>query len=288
MKRRKASKKQTRQRNNYKLILQEEGTFAEKWALRIRPGQLKWLAAGVIVGIIGCTYALVALTPLREWVVPGYLSTETRQMQVEAWHRTDSLSRALDIQQRYLDNMVAVLEGRITPQELIDSIPSDPSPGPDAPSPEESPSLDRLRFEVAAEDAFSIGQSIGLEDAGLWLSPVDGRVSGPWDPSLGHWGVDLVAPANSPVKSVGRGTVVFAGFTAGGGHTVIVQHKGNRLTTYMHNSRIEVLPGTRVEAGDVIAIIGNSGDHSTGPHLHFEWWESGVPIDPSLRISLGS
>ena len=280
-------------RNNYRLILQEEVTFAEKWSLKVKPGQLRWLAAGSVLAIIGVTYAVVALTPLREWAVPGYLSTETRQMQVEAWHKADSLSRELATQQRYIQNVLDVLEGRVQPDTLQEPDGMTGSDGvSEAPAetlnqtPTNSPSLDRLRNEVKEEDAFTIGRSGGLDDAGLWMAPVDGRISSPWNPEQGHWGVDLVAPAGSPVKACGDGTVVFAGFTAGGGHTIVIQHQGDRLSTYMHNSRLDVSTGQRVLAGDAIAVIGSSGDHSTGPHLHFEWWESGTPIDPALRINL--
>jgi len=286
MKRNNRPEKEARPRNNYRLILQEEVTFEEKWALRVKPGQLRWLALASIIAIIGLTYTIVALTPVREWVVPGYLSTKTRKMQVKAWQMTDSLSRELDRQQRYIENMMALLDGRGVPNEFQSATPTEDEGSRSNIEPKQSPSLDQLRNDVAEEDAFSIGRQGGLQEAGIWLSPVDGRVSAPWDPATGHWGVDLVAPENSPVKAAGRGTVIFSGFTAGGGHTVILQHEGSRLTTYMHNSRIDVKTGDQIQAGDVIAIIGNSGDHSTGPHLHFEWWENGVPIDPTLRINL--
>ena len=277
----------SKSKQDYRLILQEEGSFAEKWALRVKPGQLRWMAVGSILAVIGLTYVLVALTPLRELAVPGYVSSETRKLQTESWQLVDSLSKELDTQGRYLDNLVAVLEGRITQEALRDSlvlaVRDDPgTPASDNPS----PSLDRLQDAVAKEDAFSIGRSGGLQQTGRWLSPVEGSISSPWNPSQGHWGVDLVAPENSPVKAAAGGTVIYAGFTAGGGHTVMLQHTDDRLSIYMHNSRLEVSTGDRVGPGEVIAIIGNSGDHSTGPHLHFEWWENGVPVDPSLRIGL--
>lgn len=282
------SKRRPQKRNDYRLILQEEGTFAEKWALRVKPGQLRWMAAATVVAIIGLTYAIIALTPLREWVVPGYVSTETRQMQKEAWMATDSLSRELNIQAQYLENMIAVIEGRLSPESLMETPEETPSANGPSAAENTNPSLERLRIEVAEEDAFSIGRSGGLDNTGLWLSPVDGQISDGWNPAVGHWGIDLVAPENSPVKAAGSGTVVFAGFTAGGGHTVILQHAGDKLSVYMHNSRLEVSAGDRVTQGEVVAIIGNSGDHSTGPHLHFEWWERGVPIDPALRVNLSS
>ena len=158
----------------------------------------------------------------------------------------------------------------------------------DAPilSPQNGEALQDLRSRVEEEDAFAIGSPGSLDESGLWIPPVEGRVSAAWDPGVDHWGVDIVAPENSPVKAVGDGTVVFAGFTAGGGHTVLVQHPGDRVSVYMHNSRLEVASGDRVRQGEMVAVIGNSGDHSSGPHLHFEWWESGTAIDPQLRISL--
>ena len=277
----------SKSKRDYRLILQEEGSFAEKWALRVKPGQLRWMALGSVLAIIGLTYVLVALTPLRELAVPGYVSSETRKLQTQSWRLVDSLSKELDIQGRYLDNLVAILEGRITQEALRDSlVPIVRDDAATPPSDQPSPSLDKLQDAVAKEDAFAIGRSGGLQQTGRWLSPVEGRVSSPWNPSQGHWGVDLVAPENSPVKAAGDGTVIYAGFTVGGGHTVMLQHADNRLSIYMHNSRLEVSTSDRVGAGEVIAIIGNSGDHSTGPHLHFEWWENGVPVDPSLRIGL--
>ncbi len=277
--------RKTGPKKKYRLILQEEVTFKEKWALGVKPGQLKWMAAGTTLIIVGVTYFLVALTPFRQWAVPGYTSEETRRMQAEAWRVTDSLSRELDIQSRYLSNLVTILEGKqpeTLPTDSAASSKNAPLPGVQ----EQTPSLDHLRDEIAQEDAFTIGGSRSLEDAGLWMSPVDGTVSDAWNPAIGHWGIDLVAPENSPVQAVGRGSVIFAGFTAGGGHTVMVQHPEDRVSVYMHNSRLITQTGAQVQPGDVIAIIGNSGDHSTGPHLHFEWWEAGTPIDPALRINL--
>jgi len=286
MKPKKKPQRTPKPKNRYRLILQEEGTFEEKWALRVKPGLSRCLALGSVLAIIALTYVTVAYTPMREWAVPGYTSSETKRMQAEAWRLTDSLSRELDVQSRYLKNMLAVLEGRVPqPDFSTESLTAAEDSGANTDA-LRNRSLEQLRHRVSEEDAFAVGEPGGLADAGIWMSPVDGRVSDAWNPSLGHWGVDLVAPANSPVKSVGPGTVIFAGFTAGGGHTVIIQHSDDRLSVYMHNSRLDVTTGDRVNSGDVVAIIGNSGDHSTGPHLHFEWWESGSPVDPALRISL--
>ena len=272
----------------FKLILQEEGTFAEHWSMRVQPNQLWFLAALSILTVALITYALVALTPLKERVVPGYDASETRAMQADSWRAADSLSTILDRQSRYLDNLRAILSGDL-PVGALTVTPDLAVPEAEVASElEASPTaaLDDLRERVEEEDAFAVDRPNALSESGLWMPPVEGTISSDWNPGIGHWGVDLVAPENTPVKAVGEGTVVFAGFTSGGGHTVMVQHERNRVSVYMHNSRTLVSSGDRVGQGEPIAIIGNTGDHSSGPHLHFEWWESGAAINPALRIRL--
>lgn len=272
----------------FKLILQEEGTFAEHWSMRVQPNQLRFIAGLSILTVALITYALVALTPLKERVVPGYDASETRAMQADSWRAADSLSTILDRQSRYLDNLRAILSGDL-PVGALTVTPDLAVPEAEVASElEASPTaaLDDLRERVEEEDAFAVDRPNALSESGLWMPPVEGTISSEWNPGIGHWGVDLVAPENTPVKAVGEGTVVFAGFTSGGGHTVMVQHERNRVSVYMHNSRTLVSSGDRVGQGEPIAIIGNTGDHSSGPHLHFEWWESGAAINPALRIRL--
>lgn len=284
----KPAQSNTAAKTRFKLILQEEGTFAERWSMRVQPNQLRALAVLSALVVAGITYVIIALTPLKEVVVPGYVASETRAMQADSWRVTDSLSTIVDRQSRYLNNLRAILAGDLPADALAitpDMIEADPTgSGPiDTTS---TAALDGLRERVEEEDAFAVNRPNALGESGLWMPPVEGTISSPWNPGIGHWGVDLVAPANTAVKAVGEGSVLFAGFTSGGGHTVMIQHDENRVSVYMHNSRTLVSTGDRVNQGEPVAIIGNTGDHSTGPHLHFEWWESGVAIDPALRIRL--
>lgn len=284
----KPAQSNTAAKKRFKLILQEEGTFAERWSMRVQPNQLRALAMLSALVVAGITYVIIALTPLKEVVVPGYVASETRAMQADSWRVADSLSTIMDRQSRYLNNLRAILAGDLPADALAitpDMIEADPTgSGPiDTTS---TAALDGLRERVEEEDAFAVNRPNALGESGLWMPPVEGTISSPWNPGIGHWGVDLVAPANTAVKAVGEGSVLFAGFTSGGGHTVMIQHDENRVSVYMHNSRTLVSTGDRVNQGEPVAIIGNTGDHSTGPHLHFEWWESGVAIDPALRIRL--
>ena len=284
----KATQSNTAEKKRFKLILQEEGTFAEHWSMRVQPNQLRALAVLSALVVASVTYLIIALTPLKEVVVPGYVASETRAMQADSWRVTDSLSTIVHLQSRYLNNLRAILAGdlpadalAVTP-EIINATQTGSGPVDTS----STQALDGLRERVEEEDAFAVDRPNALRESGLWMPPVEGTISSPWNPGIGHWGVDLVAPANTAVKAVGEGTVLFAGFTSGGGHTVMIQHDKNRISVYMHNSRALVSTGDRVNQGEPVAIIGNTGDHSTGPHLHFEWWESGVAIDPALRIRL--
>ena len=284
----KPAQSDTAAKTRFKLILQEEGTFAERWSMRVQPNQLRALAVLSALVVAGITYVIIALTPLKEVVVPGYVASETRAMQANSWRVTDSLSTIVGRQSRYLNSLRATLAGDLPADALAitpDMIEADPTgTGPiDTTS---TAALDGLRERVEKEDAFAVNRPNALSESGLWMPPVEGTISSPWNPGIGHWGVDLVAPANTAVKAVGEGSILFAGFTSGGGHTVMIQHDENRVSVYMHNSRTLVSTGDRVNQGEPVAIIGNTGDHSTGPHLHFEWWESGVAIDPALRIRL--
>ena len=284
----KPAQSDTATKTRFKLILQEEGTFAERWSMRVQPNQLRALAVLSALVVAGITYVIIALTPLKEVVVPGYVASETRAMQADSWRVTDSLSTIVDRQSRYLNNLRAILAGDLPADALAltpDMVEADPTgTGPIDTIP--TTALDGLRERVEEEDAFAVNRPNALGESGLWMPPVEGTISSPWNPGIGHWGVDLVAPANTAVKAVGKGSILFAGFTSGGGHTVMIQHDENRVSVYMHNSRTLVSTGDRVNQGEPVAIIGNTGDHSTGPHLHFEWWESGVAIDPALRIRL--
>ncbi|HRZ22071.1 MAG TPA: M23 family metallopeptidase, partial [Bacteroidales bacterium] len=155
-------------------------------------------------------------------------------------------------------------------------------------SPEDS--LLRLEFERQGRSIPS--SSGGLLTANernempdfLFFSPLEGIITSRFNPDIGHFGVDLVSNKNEPIKAVLDGMVVFAGWTLETGHVITIQHQQNILSVYKHNSVLLKKEGNFVKAGDVIAIIGESGELSTGPHLHFELWFNGNPVDPTDYI----
>jgi murein DD-endopeptidase MepM/ murein hydrolase activator NlpD len=147
-----------------------------------------------------------------------------------------------------------------------------------------------LRKEIESQDRYTLGvkdnSSFANNASGfLFFPPAKGTVTNRFDPVTKHYGIDIVANANEAVKSTLDGTVLIANFTSETGYVIGIQHSNNLLSFYKHNSSLLKKPGDFVKAGEVIAIIGNSGELSSGPHLHFELWYNGIALDPRKYIS---
>ena len=114
-------------------------------------------------------------------------------------------------------------------------------------------------------------------------APVNGFISQEYKQNL-HNGIDIVASEGTPIVAAGSGKVLFAGWTLDGGNTIIIGHGEGYYSYYKHNLRNVVYENQNVEQGEVIAYLGNSGQKSFGPHLHFEIWKNGISIDPRTLI----
>ena len=119
----------------------------------------------------------------------------------------------------------------------------------------------------------------------LLFPPIIGEITNKMNLSIGHFGVDIIAPKNEAVVSILKGTVTYQDWSPNDGHVIHIQHKNNLISIYKHNSEVLKKTGEFVDAGEPIAIVGNSGEHSTGPHLHFELWHNGYPINPEKFIN---
>ena len=283
----------------FRLTLHEEYTFSERWQLPVTRGGVVLGSAGAFAAVVLLTYFVVARTPLREVLVPGYLAEDARQAALQARMNADSLAVGLAQQEAYLANLRRVLSGDLPEGD-------DRASGvrPDTVSAEEAAGmaelLDRvgqlssadtaLRGQIEREDRYALDRKRFADrtDRGIPFLPVEGTVSDGFDAAAGHYGIDFVAPAGSLVHAADDGTVLFAGFTVDGGYTLILQHARNRTSVYQHNASLLYATGDRVRAGDPIAVIGNTGRLSTGPHCHFEWWVDGSPLDPRTWLPASS
>ncbi len=269
--------------HKYRLVILNEDTFEERVSFKLTRLNVFILVGLSAIVLISLTTLLIALTPLREYI-PGYSSTQLKQDARRLLIKTDSLERALVVRNQYYQKIQEVLSGDITPENFSRDTVLDQSERPTeldlAPSKQDSV----LRALVEKEDKYNVFETAGSTADIALYPPVQGSISDPYNVDSRHYAVDIVTEKDAPVKAAADGTVIFAEWTAETGHVIIIEHPQNMITVYKHNASLNKEQGDLVKAGEVIATVGNTGELSTGPHLHFELWSNGYPIDPSNFI----
>ncbi len=278
-----------RSKDNYRLVVMNAETFDEVGAYNLTPLNLYVAASSLILLLTVLVFLLVAYTPLRKYV-PGYGDVVQRQEVMALEEELKSLQKSLTVQMNYTENFRRILAGEVTTGEQMESNfePVDEVALEDVTLSEEEV---RLRREVELErigqlarntkDRPGEGESNGLTLEQIFLvAPINGDVMKPYDPSQNHLGVDIQAAKNTAVKATAAGVVFMSEFTSANGNVVGIQHDNDLISFYKHNSELLKKVGDRVNGGEAIAISGNTGSLSTGPHLHFELWYRGKTVNP--------
>ena len=268
----------------YKLSFFNESTLEEVWSFR-----LSQLTVSIYVFIfafilISLTSVIIILTPIRNYL-PGYLDVEVRKEILQNSLRADSLEERIYIQSRYLENVSAILLGNVT----IDSIKYNDSlsyinANYDIPrSDRESAYINRFE-EEEKYNLTALNPNPPQTDM-FFYRPLNGIISSVFNAEKQHFGIDLTAAPKSSVLATLEGTVIYTGFDPKYGNVISLQHSNDFISIYKHNDVILKNVGDRVVSGEAIAIIGNTGELSTGPHLHFELWNKGAPVNPEEYIA---
>lgn len=263
--------------NKYRMVIINEDTFEEKISFKL--SRLNVFIFGGIFSLllIVLTTLLIALTPLREYI-PGYSSVRLKKKVNELVYRTDSLTTALEVNNIYINNVKDVLIGDIKNFEfdtdsVFDIVTSEL---PVAPSTNDS----IFREQIEREDQFSVFTEAKKDVGIVFFAPVTGTITQGYDPTIRHFSTDVAIVPGTPVKAVADGTVIFSEWTAATGHVIILEHQKGFTSIYKHNSALHKFQGDIVQSGEVIASSGSTGELSTGPHLHFELWSDGYPVNP--------
>ncbi|MCB0376601.1 MAG: M23 family metallopeptidase, partial [Sinomicrobium sp.] len=251
--------------STYRLVVLNEDTFEEKFSFKLNRMNIFVLGILFTVSLIAGTIVLIAFTPLREYI-PGYSSTSLKLEATELAYQTDSISNVLRYNNQYLEEIRKVLTGEIQ-STTIDKDSIFQRYKPDtvgiAVAPSEQDLL--LREEVALEDKYNLFESSTRVNFVLF-PPIGGSVTQEYNPREKHFAVDVAAPQNTPVKAVADGTVIFSGWTAETGHTIIIEHPYEHLiSVYKHNESNKKNQGDFIKSGEVIATVGNTGELTTGP-----------------------
>tara|TARA_R110001592_G_scaffold102109_3_gene288475 strand:+ start:2192 stop:3100 length:909 start_codon:yes stop_codon:yes gene_type:complete len=281
----KKKKKLQKLKHKYRLVILNDDTFEEKISVR-----LSQLNVFSIVGLgslllIVLVIIIIAFTPLREFI-PGYTDVNIRKQGIRNSLKVDSLEIAVKQREQYIESINRIIQGELI--QFSDSIVVDTSVNYKSISnhPIEEDSL--LRVMIETEEKYNLFKSAGRTPSDIsnfiFFSPLKGIITDEFNPKIDHFGVDLVAPKNEAIKATLDGTVIFAEWTVETGYVIHLQHTNNLISIYKHNSSLHKKQGDKVRAGDVIAIVGNSGELSTGPHLHFELWYNGIPLNPQEYV----
>lgn len=272
-----------RLRNQYRLSVLNETTFEEKLSILLTPLNLIFLLSASILLIGGFTYMAIAFTPLKEYVIPDFTDYRYRDDANYSRQVVDSLLLANSQKDRYVEDLRIILSGGVIEDPAQDTLEQDTE--------EEitfvlSPQDSALRARISREDRYDVNMEdeenkpINFKQV-FPFKPIDGTISSVFDAKIRHYGVDIIAPQNEVVKAIMDGTVIFASYTIDGGNVIQLQHDYNTVSIYKHNSMLFKKVGDKVKAGSSIAVIGESGDHAEGPHVHFELWQNGIPVDPT-------
>lgn len=265
--------------DKFRLVVLNEDTFEEKFSLKLSLLNVFVLGGFLSFLLILVTTFVITFTPIKEYI-PGYSSTALKIKATKLAFTTDSLKRELDLLQDYTKAIAPILRGDIEP-DILDSIDLNEQPiiledslllasKEDSLFREKIESLDRFPIISNAETAVKI----------VFFAPLKGTISQNFDPNKNHLAVDIVSKKSEPVKAAADGTVIFSDFTTETGYVIILKHAHNYVTVYKHNGTLLKKQGDFVKSGEVIATVGNTGEFTTGPHLHFELWSNGYAVNP--------
>ncbi|MBU2938040.1 M23 family metallopeptidase [Lacinutrix sp. C3R15] len=270
--------------HKYRLVILNEDTFEERLSFKLtRLNVFVLLAFSSVLLIIGTTI-LIAFTPLKEYI-PGYSSTALKKKATILNHKTDSLEKVIAVNERYFSSIKKVLYGEMSSVDfnrdsIIEAAKLDVSEIDLAPTREDS----LLREQVVKEDKYNLFESATSNVSFVLFPPVNGTITENYNAKDKHYAVDVVVAKNTPIKAAADGTVIFAEWTTKTGYVIIVEHSHGLISVYKHNASLNKEQGDLVKAGEVIAMSGNTGELTTGPHLHFELWSDGYPINPTNFI----
>ena len=271
--------------NDYKVVISSEDTFEEKFSFKANNINAFIIMLVYSIILISFTISIVFFTQLRE-MVPGYSSTDLLNRAIYLTKKTDSLEQQIALNNKFYKSIEDVLSGNIdefVPRDELSVYSSLTNSDFITVSPNSQDSI--LRKYVENEDKFNLTNNELIIENKMFFSPIKGEITQSFNFNENHFAIDIAADIGTPVKSVLDGKIIFSEWSLETGYVVVIDHGENIISVYKHNSKILKEQNDFVQAGEVIAYSGNQGNLSTGPHLHFELWKNGTPIDPEPLLN---
>lgn len=288
MKSSKKDKRKIKQKllHKYRLVILNEDTFEERLSFQLSKLNVILLSTISAIILISGTALLIAFTPLKEYI-PGYSSTVLKNEATRLRLTVDSLTTIVDRNSAYFQSIRNVLVGKVDSLDTEEryTLNETPAINPDTVNLSASQKDSILRVKVEQEDKYSLLERASFSADFTLFPPVSGRISETYNAQEKHFAVDIATDKNEAVKATLDGTIIFAEWTVETGFVIIIEHNLGLISVYKHNSSLLKSQGDLVTAGEAIAVVGDTGEFSYGPHLHFELWVDGYPVNPSDYIN---
>ena len=262
----------------FRFAIINDNSLEEVFNIKFSRARLLWLTAAILLAISVIFVLLLGYTPLRN-LIPGKSKTHVQNELIMMIQKADSLEESLGNYSLYTKNLKKVLSDSVS----LDSVQDLFREGFTVKEFDFKPSVEDsiLRAEVEAEESISLNSNLKEKKLNsFFIKPVDGLITEGFNKKIGHFGVDVVSKKGAFISSIDDGMVLFSSWTHEFGYVLVIKHQNSFISFYKHNSEVFKSKGDYVKSGETIAIIGNSGKYSTGPHLHFELWKGSSPVNP--------
>ncbi len=271
--------------NEYKIVISSEDTFEEKFSFKANKINAFIIMFVYSIILISFTISIVFFTQLRE-LVPGYSSSDLLNRTIYLTEKTDSLEQQIALNNKFYQSIEGVLSGKtkgFLPKESLETDTNYNIIDIKTINPNIQDSI--LRSYVDEEDKFNLTKNELVIENKMFFTPIKGEITQGFNSKENHYALDISADIGTPVKSILEGKIIFSEWSVDTGYVIIVDHGQGIISAYKHNSKALKKQNDFVQAGEVIAYSGNQGNLSTGPHLHFELWKNGTPINPQPLLN---
>ncbi len=281
-----------RMTSKYRLILMNENTFEERISFQLSPANVYILLSVGFIFFSVLMFVLIAFTPIKQYI-PGYGDFDTQSKVIQQKKQIETLEKQVNYHQLFINNLQNVLTNKKDTTTLVSM--KDIEKGKVDLNKNITEEDKELRAEVERDkekNSYVIDKNTNVVSNKnnssfiRFITPVTGYTTEEFDLSKEHYGIDIVTKKEELVKCAMDGFVISSGWNAENGNTIVLQHNDNFVTIYKHNSKLLKKTGEFIRVGEAIAIVGNTGELSNGPHLHFEIWHNGTPINPRNYIDL--
>ena len=276
----KKSKFRQRITNKFRLVVLNEDTFEERLSFKLTILNIFVLSGVFSIVLIALTTVLIAYTPIREYI-PGYSSTQLKKDASKLLYQTDSLKNRLHLLENYTKVLIPILSGEDPISEIdFDSLKKSSISNIDEKKLDASKTDSLFREKIDSKDRFPLFDKAEDKIDMVFFAPLNGNVTQDFNATNKHFAIDITAVTGTPVKAIEEGRVIFSEWTTETGYVIIIEHGTGFISVYKHNGALLKQQGDFVKSGEAISTVGSTGELTTGPHLHFELWYNGYPVNP--------